>query len=49
MLNDMERSGYVVEWCPNCETEIEMMWDVESMGYKAFSPVCGNRIMLCDA
>lgn len=38
----------VVEYCPNCETEIEMRWDIESMGYKAFCPVCGNRLMLCD-
>lgn len=49
MLNDMERSGYVAEWCPNCEAEIEMLWDVKSMGYKAYCPVCGNRLMLCDA
>lgn len=43
-----EKPHTVVEYCPNCETEIEMRWDVESMGYKAFCPVCGNRLMLCD-
>ena len=38
----------VTEWCPHCESEITMTWDVESMGYKAFCPVCGERLMLCD-
>lgn len=38
----------VTEWCPHCESEITMMWDVRSMGYKAFCPVCGERLMLCD-
>lgn len=39
----------VSEWCPYCETEVEMRWDVGKMGYKAFCPICGNRLMLCDA
>lgn len=38
----------VSEFCPHCETEIEMMWNVSSNGYKAFCPVCGQRLMLCD-
>lgn len=38
----------VTEFCPNCESEIEMKWDIERDGYKAFCPVCGNRLMLCD-
>lgn len=38
----------VTEWCPHCESEITMTWDVESMGYKAFCSVCGERLMLCD-
>lgn len=38
----------VVEYCSNCETEVEMKWDVERDGYKAFCPYCGNRLMLCD-
>lgn len=37
----------VVETCPHCESEIEMRWDTSSRGYKAFCPVCGNRLMLC--
>lgn len=39
---------YVIEFCPNCETEIEMQWDVDRDGYKAFCPHCGERLMLCD-
>lgn len=38
----------VTEVCPHCECEITMMWSIESMGYKAFCPVCGERLMLCD-
>lgn len=38
----------VVEWCPTCESEIEMTWDVKTRGFKAFCPVCGARLMLCD-
>ena len=41
-------SPMVVEVCPHCESEIEMRWSVMAMGYKAFCPVCGNRLMLCD-
>lgn len=37
-----------VEMCPHCGYEIEMRWDVASRGYKAFCPVCGKRLMLCD-
>lgn len=38
----------VAEYCPNCEEEIEMIWDVERSGYQARCPVCGNLLMLCD-
>lgn len=41
-------SGMIAEMCPNCGEEIEMMWDVERLGYQAFCPVCGGRLMLCD-
>lgn len=43
-----DRSGYVIEMCPNCDTEVEMVWDTEKFGYKAFCPHCGKRLMLCD-
>ena len=42
------RTYMVTEWCPHCENEVEMRWDVETFGYKAFCPVCGKRLMLCD-
>lgn len=38
----------VTEVCPNCESEITMIWDVAKRGLKAFCPVCGNRLMLCS-
>lgn len=42
------KSYEVTEWCPHCESEITMTWDVESMEYTAFCPVCGELLMLCD-
>lgn len=38
----------VNEYCSNCENEIELLWDIETMGYKATCPICGMRLMLCD-
>lgn len=38
----------VTEWCPHCEYENTIEWDVEKHGYKAFCPHCGNVMMLCD-
>ena len=40
--------SYVTEFCPECESEIEIRWDVKTDGYKAYCPVCGSRLMLCD-
>ena len=45
---DSERTYTVTEMCPHCESEIEMCWDTDTMGFKAFCPVCGERLMLCD-
>lgn len=45
---DAERMYTVTEVCPHCESEIEMRWDTDKMGFKAYCPVCGNRLMLCD-
>lgn len=42
------RTYTVTEVCPYCENEIEMRWDTDRLGYKAFCPVCGNTLMLCD-
>ena len=38
----------VTEYCPECETEVTMQWDVRELGYKAFCPHCGKRLMLCS-
>ena len=43
-----ERTYIVTEYCPHCENEIEMRWNTDKFGYKAFCPVCGKRLMLCD-
>ncbi|MCI9226032.1 MAG: hypothetical protein HFE91_11300 [Acutalibacter sp.] len=45
---DYERTYIVTEYCPHCESEIEMRWDTDTRGFKAFCPVCGKRLMLCD-
>lgn len=50
-IDDMYEQQYgntVIEFCPECSTEVEMRWNVERDGYKAFCPKCGNRLMLCD-
>lgn len=45
---DSERTYTVVEFCPHCESEIEMQWNTDILGFEAFCPVCGKRLMLCD-
>lgn len=47
MMIDQQKHE-VTEFCPNCDMEITMTWDVKELGYKAYCPVCGNRLMLCD-
>lgn len=39
----------ITEVCPCCDSEITMVWDVATRGYKAYCPVCGERLMLCDS
>ena len=41
--------GYEVEVCPNCGREIELRWNINRDGFQAVCPVCGGRLMLCDA
>ena len=43
-----EEMKMVVECCPYCDTEIEMRWDTSKQGFKAFCPVCGEQLMLCN-
>lgn len=45
---DTDRTYTVTEYCPHCENEIEMRWDTDTRGFKAFCPICGKRLMLCD-
>ena len=37
----------VTEYCPHCENESSMFWNVDEFGYKAFCPHCGKLMMLC--
>lgn len=46
--DDTDRTYTVTEYCPHCENEIEMRWDTNLQGFKAFCPVCGKRLMLCN-
>ena len=53
-VNDDEQfcrsaTGYEVEYCNVCEHEIELKWDINQDGFQAYCPVCGSRLMLCDA
>lgn len=44
-----KRSDFeVFEYCPHCDTEIGVIWDVESDGYEIYCPNCGEKIMLCS-
>lgn len=46
---DASPSGYEVEICPHCSREVEIRWNINEDGFQAHCPVCGNRLMLCDA
>lgn len=41
--------GHEIEVCPHCGMEVELRWDINKDGFKAFCPYCGKRLMLCDA
>lgn len=41
--------GHEIEYCNICEREIELRWDINQDGFQAYCPVCGSRLMLCDA
>lgn len=42
------RTYTVTELCPHCGAEVEMTWNTDVDGFKAFCPHCGKRLMLCD-
>ncbi len=43
------REPEVTEMCANCMRENTFVWDVDTEGYKAYCPFCGEPMMLCDA
>lgn len=38
----------VYKVCPHCEHEIVMVWDIKKLGFEAYCPICGNKLMLCS-
>lgn len=38
----------VTEYCPHCDRETTVLWDVEQKGYQIYCPNCGETIMLCS-
>lgn len=46
---DLENASQTVtEYCPHCNNEITMEWDVAENGYEAFCARCGQKLMLCS-
>lgn len=45
--NSME-GNLVLEMCPNCDREVEMVWNIAEKGFQSVCPYCGERLMLCD-
>ena len=41
-------TGEVTEYCPACETEVTLYWDIRRDGLKSYCPVCGERLMPCS-
>ena len=39
----------VTEMCGNCMKENTFIWDVDTDGYEAYCPSCGEPLTLCDA
>ncbi len=42
------RDNDVTEYCPHCDRETTVLWDVEQNGYQIYCPNCGETIMLCS-
>ena len=43
----LDETDEVTEFCPECDREITLSWNVKEDGLKAFCPHCGNVLMLC--
>ncbi len=48
LMKKANEAPIVVEWCPHCENEIEMKYDVDKQGFQVHCPFCGEKVMLCD-
>ena len=48
----LHEGGYmtedVYEYCPHCENEAVVKWDIEADGMQIYCPYCGKPIMLCS-
>lgn len=42
------RSHRVTEFCPHCNEEVTLEWDVKENGYQVFCVRCGFKLMLCS-
>lgn len=38
----------IEEYCPFCESEFGVFWDVEEDGYRVYCPYCGKPNALCS-
>lgn len=38
----------VYEYCPHCENEAVVKWDIEADGLQIYCPYCGKPLMLCS-
>jgi len=47
-IGEAREAPVVFETCPNCANDVSMFWNVDTDGYKAYCPYCGERLMLCD-
>lgn len=36
------KENYIVEFCPHCEAENEIQWDIETEGYEDFKLACNT-------
>lgn len=45
----LENSSHrITEFCPHCNEEVTLEWDVKENGYQVFCARCGFKLMLCS-